>query len=181
MNSVRAFVQAHPQARFWGIALALYALWWLSYEQVLRPDGRLDEALSAQVAWAAAGALRLVGFAAAVSPSAPTLVTMAGDPAVLVGGPCNGLVLYVLFAGFVIAQPENGRRKGRFIVIGISTLYLINVLRVAALALNHTYWYRTVDFNHHYTFTFVAYAVILGLWGWWAQQQPATPAHEPAV
>jgi exosortase/archaeosortase family protein len=181
MTAVRAFVQAHPQARFWGIALALYVLWWLGYEQVLRPDGRLDAALSAQVAWAAAWGLRAFGFAAAVAPTNATLVTMAGDPAVLVGSPCNGLVLYALFAGFVLAQPDNGRRRGRFIVIGIATLYLVNVLRVAALALNHTYWYHTVDFNHHYTFTFVAYAVILGLWGWWSQQQPAASAHEPAI
>lgn len=180
--SVRSYINAHPQAYFWSVAGGLYLLWWLGYEHGLRPDGRLDQFLSEQVAAAAAWSLRAAGFAAGTAPGAPHIVTMLGQPAVLVGAACNGLVLYALFIGFVLAYPDNGRRGGWFMLAGVVALYLINVARVAALALNHTYWYHTVDFNHHYTFTFVAYAAILSLWAWWARERPASAApYEPTA
>ncbi|MBO3273338.1 exosortase X [Hymenobacter defluvii] len=165
----------HPQRRFLLTAAGLYLLWWLGYEQGLRPDGRLDQALSVGVARAAAGSLHAVGFAAATAPATPTTVTMHGSPAVLVGDPCNGLALYTLFTGFVLAYPGSRRRKAWFIPLGIGAVYLLNVLRVALLALNHTYWYHTVDFNHHYTFSFVAYVAILGLWHLWVRQGRMLP------
>lgn len=164
----RVFLPTHPYGRFLLIGAGLALLWWIGYGQLLGPDGRLDYWLSAHVARAAAGALHAVGFAGATAPQTPTLVTMAGQPAVLVSSPCNGLALYALFAGFVVAYPGSLWRKAWFIPLGIGAVYLLNVLRVAALALNHTYWLHTVDFNHHYTFTFVAYGAILALWRWWA-------------
>ena len=47
-------------------------------------------------------------------------------------------------------------------------VYVLNVARVAGLALNHVYWRPTVAFNHHYTFTLVVYA---------AQPAVLVPAH----
>jgi len=171
--NIPALLRTHPRVRFLGAAAGLYLLWWLGYEQVLGPDKRLDHLLSSQVAHAAAAGLQTVGFAAGLAPNAPTTVTMQGLPAVLVGDPCNGLALYALFAGFVLAYPGAGRRKVWFILLGVLAIYLLNVLRVAALALNHTYWYHTVDFNHHYTFTFVAYGAIIGLWPLWLRRVTA--------
>ncbi|MFD1469912.1 exosortase X [Hymenobacter caeli] len=178
---LRSYVPAHPYWRFLLTGAGLALLWWVGYEHLLGPDGRLDHALSRHVAGAAAGALRAAGFAGATAPHDPTLVTLAGDPAVLVGDPCNGLALYALFAGFVVAYPGSLRRKAWFIPLGVAAVYLLNVARVAALALNHAYWYHTVDFNHHYTFTFVAYAAILGLWRWWAHlgTDIGRPSYEP--
>ncbi|MEJ7660257.1 MAG: hypothetical protein WKG07_11870 [Hymenobacter sp.] len=45
---------------------------------------------------------------------------------------------------------------------GILAIYALNVGRVALLALSHAYWYHSVDFNHHYTFTFVVYGASWG-------------------
>ena len=60
-------------------------------------------------------------------------------------------------------------------------VYVLNVARVAGLALNHVYWRPTVAFNHHYTFTLVVYTAIGALWVLWARHvaQPAVlvPAH----
>jgi exosortase/archaeosortase family protein len=160
----------HPQGRFLSALAGLYLLWWLGYELVLGPDQRLDQALSRHVAKAAVAGLQTAGFAADIAPQAATTLTMLGQPAVVVGDPCNGLALYALFAGFVLAYPGQGRHKAWFIPLGIGVLYLLNVVRVAALALNHTYWYHTVNFNHHYTFTFVAYGAILRLWQLWTRR-----------
>ncbi|MFD2786194.1 exosortase X [Hymenobacter rubripertinctus] len=176
IHSARQWLAARPQVQFLLLAAGFYALWVLIYEQGLEPAGNLDDALSANLAVAAAGLLKLVGVAAGTDPAAPTTVTMFGQAAVYVGNPCNGLVLYALFAGFVLAYPGSGRRRLWFIPLGLAVIYGINVLRIAALAINHTYWYHTVEFNHHYTFTFVAYGAILVLWHQWVRPQVALTA-----
>jgi exosortase family protein XrtF len=171
--------------RFLLMATLMYLGWFFGYEQWLAQDGRLDAALCNQITGAGVALLRLCGFAAAVDPAHPNLVLMNGQQSVVVGPPCNGLVLYALFGGFVLAFPGPWQRKLWFIPAGILLIWCLNVLRVAALALNQYYSHQTVDFNHHYTFTFVVYAFIFGLWMLWARRLalPSTPAsgQHPAV
>lgn len=161
--------------RFILVAAAMYLAWFFGYEQWLAQDGRLDMVLCNQITSASVVVLRVFGFAATIDAIIPNLVLMAGEQSVVVGPPCNGLVLYALFAGFVLAFPGPWARKAWFIPTGIVLIWLLNVLRVAALALNHHYYHATVDFNHHYTFTFVVYVCIFGLWMLWARRL-AVPA-----
>lgn len=165
-----------PARRFLLAFAALYALWVLGYDGLVGPDGRLDHFLSANLAAAAGAVLRLAGFAAGTAPAVPTMVLLGGQRVVSVGDPCNGLLMYALFAGFVVAFPGPGRPKLWFVPLGIFAIYALNVVRVAALALNHTYWHHTVDFNHHYTFTFVVYGAIGALWVLWARRSGASLA-----
>lgn len=157
------------RGRFLLVAAGLYALWLLVYEGFVAPDGRLDSYLSEQVAQGGAGLLRALGFAAHAAAGS-SLLYMDGLPAVVVGAACDGLALYALFAGFVLAYPGPARVRLWFIPLGIGSLFLLNVLRVAALALNHHYAHRSVEFNHHYTFNFVVYGCICGLWVWWVRR-----------
>ena len=145
----------------------MYLLWFFGYEQWLALDGRLDTALCANIARASARMLRGAGFDAAVALKNIYLLLMSGHPAVIVGIPCNGLVLYALFGGFVLAFPGPWQRKLWFIPAGMALIWALNVVRVAALAINHYYAHQSVDFNHHYTFTFVVYGCIFGLWMLW--------------
>lgn len=159
--------------RFLLTAAGLYLLWFFGYEQWLHPLGHLDEALSLNIASTSAAALRALGWAGS---AAGRLVSVGEQRAVFVGDPCNGMVLYALFAGFVVAFPGGGwRRKLPFIVGGVLLIYLLNVLRVGALALNHIYSRGTVDFNHHYTFTFVVYGCIFLLWMLWVRRYALLP------
>lgn len=162
--------------RFLLVATAMYLTWFFGYEQWLALDGRLDAALCRHLTQAGVFVLRLAGFAAGVSPTNAVLVMMDGQPSVVVGPPCNGLVLYALFGGFVLAFPGPWQRKLWFIPLGMVIIWGLNVLRVAALALNHHYAHQSVDFNHHYTFTFVVYACIFGLWMLWARRLAVKPS-----
>ena len=159
-----------PLFRFIFIATLVYLGWFFGYEQWLARDGRLDLALCAQLTRTSAALLQSGGFAATVDPGNRALLLMNGAPAVVVGAPCDGMVLYALFAGFVLAFPGPGRRKLWFIPAGMGLIWVLNVLRVAALALNHHYARQSVDFNHHYTFTFVVYVCIFALWMLWARR-----------
>ncbi|GAA4498602.1 archaeosortase/exosortase family protein [Hymenobacter ginsengisoli] len=149
------------------VAAALYLGWLIGYEGFIGPDGRLDTWLATNIAAASAGLLRVLGFAASAASS---LLLMNNRPAVIVGAPCDGLVLYALFAGFIVAFPAPARPKLWFIPGGIVALYLLNIVRVGALALNQHYAHQSVDFNHHYTFSFVVYAFICLLWVQWVRR-----------
>lgn len=159
--------------RFFLVAAAMYLAWFFGYEQWLAHDGRLDTMLCNQIASASVVVLRAMGFAATLDPAHANLLLMSGEPSVIVGPPCNGLVLYALFGGFVLAFPGPWERKAWFIPAGIVLIWVLNVVRVAALAINHHYSHATVDFNHHYTFTFVVYSCIFGLWMLWARRLAA--------
>lgn len=162
-------------SRFLAVGVVLYLVWFFGYDQWLARDGRLDGMLCTQIARTVVAVLRMLGFAATLGPTG-TVVVMSGQPAVVVGAPCNGLVLYALFGGFVVAFPGPWRRKVWFIAAGLLLIWCLNVLRVATLAINHSYAHQTVDFNHHYTFTFIVYACIFGLWMLWARRL-ANPAY----
>ena len=160
--------------RFLLIAGGLYLLWLVVYEGYVKADGRLDTALCTQLAEVATGLLRAVGFPASLPQPVP-LVYMDGQPAVVVGTPCNGLALYALFTGFVLAFPAPWRPRLWFIPLGVVVIYLLNVVRIAILALNHHYAHRSVDFNHHYTYTFIVYGCICAMWMWWVRRHgPST-------
>lgn len=156
--------------RFVLVAGTLYLTWFFGYEQWLAVDGRLDAVLCHHIAAASMGFLRTVGFEAALASPGLNLVLMSGEPSVIVGPPCDGLVLYALFGGFVLAFPGPWSRKAWFIPCGVLLIWSLNVLRVAALAVNYHYSHETVAFNHHFTFTFVVYGVIFGLWILWVRR-----------
>ena len=174
---------ARPALHFLLVFAGLYALWVLGYDGLLGPNNRLDHALSANLAATSAATLRLAGWAAHIDLNEPKLLVLNDQPSVIVGDPCNGLLLYALFAGFIIAFPGPIRHKLWFVPLGMLTIYALNVGRVAVLALNHVYWHPTVEFNHHYTFTFVVYGAIGALWIIWARHiaNPTVlaPVHVP--
>lgn len=148
-------------------ALGLYLLWYLVYDLWIFPDGRLDTWLSENVARASSLFLSLFGFP---SYTEGVVVMVNGRPTVAIGNPCNGMVLFGIFSGFIMAFPGLVKRKAVFIVLGLMAIYLVNVLRVVALALNHIYSRATLDFNHHYTFTFAVYSCIFLLWMYWVRK-----------
>ncbi|TVT40185.1 hypothetical protein FNT36_11885 [Hymenobacter setariae] len=168
-----------PLLRFAMLASGLYLLWFLGYEHYLAADGRLDAALTHNLATVSVAGLRLLGYAATLSGGVQPLISLAGQPVVFIWHPCNGLVLYALFSGFIVAFPGPARRKLWFVPLGLLLIYSLNVLRIIALSLNKYYHYQSADFNHHYTFTAVVYAGIFALWMWWATRG-ATSSRLPA-
>lgn len=174
-----------PLLRFALLAGGLYLLWFLGYEHYLAADGRLDAVLTQNLAAVSVAGLRLLGYDATLSGGAHPLISLAGRPMVFIWHPCNGLVLYALFSGFIIAFPGPIRRKLWFIPLGLFLIYSLNVLRVIGLSFNNYYDYQSTDFNHHYTFTAIVYAGIFALWMWWAtrgaiSRRPAAASYAAA-
>lgn len=152
-------------------AVLLYFLWVLLYDFVLEPPQTLDAYLNFRVAHEAALILKLFGYQAGTTPGIhQTIVQINTTDMVGVGNPCNGLELFVLFAGFVISFPGKYIQKLWFIPSGIILIHLINSIRAALLALIQYTHPEFLDFNHHYTFTVVVYLFIFYLWIYWANK-----------
>jgi len=161
--------------RFLLLAVGLYLLWFFGYEQWLQPDGRLDALLTANMADSSAILLRVAGFAATVGAN-PMLVLMDMRPFVYIGSPYNGLALYALFSGFILAYPGSTRTRLWLIPAGIAGLYLLNLLRVGILVVNQYYAYQSVAFSYYYSIlTVLVYGCIFSLWLYWILQQPQRP------
>jgi|SRR5579859_440055 len=77
---------------------------------------------------------------------------------------CNGLELMVLYAGLIICLPAATRKKAIYISIGIVTIFVLNVLRCAALVLVFLHLPEFLDFFHHYLFSLIVYGFIFWLW-----------------
>ncbi|MCC6684896.1 MAG: exosortase family protein XrtF [Bacteroidia bacterium] len=97
-----------------------------------------------------------------------------------VGRPCNGLELFALFAGFVLAFPGNWKHKLWYIPAGVLVIHILNVMRVASLTLIQLNYPQYLQFNHKYTFTVLVYALTFGLWMIWVNKFSAVnkPTHE---
>lgn len=159
--------------RFGLVSCGFVLLWVIGSAYGLGVDSPFDALLCRQLAAGSVWGLRAIGWQASVAATIPNLLLLNDRPTVVVGAPCDGLVLYALLAGFVLAYPGPSQRRLWFIPLGIAALWLLNVLRIMALALNHRYSPETFDFDHHYAFSAVAYAALGGLWLLWTRQAAA--------
>jgi exosortase/archaeosortase family protein len=164
--------------RFGLVSCGVLLLWVIGLAYGLGTTSPLDALLCRQLAAGSVWGLQAIGWQASVAPTIPNLLLLNGQPTVVVGAPCDGLVLYVLLAGFVLAYPGPSQRRLWFIPLGIAALWLLNVIRIMALALNHRYSPETFEFDHHYAFSAIAYAALGGLWLLWTRQAPTEPTAE---
>ncbi len=148
-------------------SLVLFALWYVGYELWLAPDKRLDIFLNDLVVQSSTFVLQKIGFAATFLENN---IYIANKFTISVGTPCNGLVLFALFAGFVLVMPGNILHKLWFMPAGIVLIFCINVVRVVALAVNAQYSPTTFDFNHRYVYQIAVYLFIFLLWQFWVRR-----------
>lgn len=156
----------------------LYVIWLLLEGGPARPDGPWNWALTRFTSDVSVAVMQLMGFKIdyyLLPETQNTQLYVDGRSSIQIGPPCNGLVLMVIFAGFVLAYPGAWLRKLLFIPLGILGVYVINVIRVVLLCINYTYFPDTFQFNHEYTFIVVVYSFIFGLWMWWSNRWVKTP------
>lgn len=158
----------NPITRFLIYAVLLYAAWFLIYELWLHPRQSVDLFVIDITLKASKWILELMGYT--VFTGSDRLMGIDGFPGLWMGDNCNGLVLFALFSGFVIAYPGPVRKKLWYIPLGIIALEILNVIRVVALAIIQTHSLEMTQFNHTYTFTIIIYGFIFMLWMVWVNK-----------
>lgn len=84
---------------------------------------------------------------------------------------CNGLNLYILFIGFIIAFPNTFLKKISFGVYGFIIVFGVNVLRCIGLGMVQIHYPYFMFYTHHYVFKIITYAVVFFLWSQFAKSK----------
>ena len=158
--------------RFLIKALLLYLAWFFLYEAWLKPLGVPDQALTRLTAEAGLLSLQSLGYLSAevYHGGHMSMVYLDGSRLLGIAHECNALILFVLFAGFIIAFPGNWLHKLAYISLGALLIWLLNIWRVLMLLLIQIHYPAALDFNHKYTFTILVYGAIFGLWMLWVKK-----------
>jgi len=165
--------------RFIVRAVIIFVAWKVLYLVFLLPSRVLDKPISHSVASASSWVLNTLTHSNNYSSKSEKGNILTDDGLILmpldniyfhqknvvsIEDPCNGLELFVLYAGFIICMPAALRRKIFFILGGIVLIYIVNVLRCAGITYIILYYPAHANFAHHYIFTFIVYGFIIGLW-----------------
>ena len=164
MINIKNKLKLSPLTNFLLKAGAIYAGWYLLYDNILLPDGRLDTLLSLSGVRLAAGALSTLGWEV---ESGGRIVAILGTNGVEIQNGCNGVDLLGLYAGFIIAYPGPMRKRLLLLACGLLLLYFANIFRIAAFALSRVYFPEHWDKIHIYSSYVIFYPLVLGLWYIW--------------
>ncbi len=80
---------------------------------------------------------------------------------------CNGMSVIIIFLAFIWAFPSGIREKFKFSLIGILSIWLINILRIYILGLIYVYRPEWFDFSHRVLFPASVYIWVIVLWILW--------------
>ena len=159
---------------------SLYATCYLLYEFVIKRYTNLDQLFIRKIINLCTYILDVMGYSTFASKETNDVQVFGidGSNGVWIGGPCNGITLMFLFAIFVIAYPGNFKQKLWYVPLGIIIVHIINLIRIIALSLIALHSPQWLDFNHTYTFTFIAYGCVFGLWMLWVNKFANNPITE---
>ena len=111
-------------------ALLLYVLWYMLYELWIGPKGVLDDWVINNLVHLSSFVLEVLGYRLMPEPMlAENIRTVGidGTHGLWIGDPCNGLSLFALFIGFVLAYPGPIKKKAWFIPLGVLTIHLLTI------------------------------------------------------
>lgn len=159
--------------------LILFLAWKLAYHFYLWPNSTLDEPLTKATANGTVKFLNLFSIDGQLSWSADKIniaeqgyyaeIFLNNKKIIGIAEACNALELMVLYVGLIICLPTSLLRTILFIIGGLIGIYVLNILRCAAmfeLSMNKSHFF---SFAHHYGFTLVVYSFIFLLWVWYAK------------
>jgi exosortase/archaeosortase family protein len=181
MINIRSLIKDIPVAirLFLGRALLFFIVWQIVYSVFLYDSQYLDRILTTHAGEASALVLNnlgdLSGFEAKTENwieeySGKEIETQISAiyhnnrKVVYIAHACNGLILFVLYVGFVVCMPSPILRKILYIILGLIILDGINILRCIGLIYLHEYYYAYFDFAHQYLFKSAVYAATFVLW-----------------
>ncbi len=158
----------NPVTRFLVLVFSLFILWYLVYNLWLHPDERLDLFVVDITISMSKTVLEFMGYS--VYTGVDRLIGIDGASGLWMGDNCNGIILFSLFAWFIVAYKGKIKYKLIYIPLGVISIQLLNVLRVVVLAILDTHSRTWTEFNHTYTFTIIVYGYIFFLWMVWVNK-----------
>ena len=145
--------------------LLIYLVLSFFYDYVLSAYTNVDDLLINRIIEDSKSIIQLLGFNLLPDNSIYEYhVGIEGSSGVVIGNPCNGLSLFILYIAFIFTFKGKPIAKSIWILLGIISIHFLNVVRIVALAIIVLKYPASLDFHHSYTFTLFVYAFIFALW-----------------
>lgn len=170
---MKAILTSNAFVRFIITAGILYLLLFFVHQFIIKRHTFYDQKFIGQIIVSTEAVLNFLGYKTftVLQDRDMQVIGIDGSNGVWVGSNCNAISLFILFSIFIIAYPGNQKAKLWFIPAGIIAIHILNILRVIALVLIANYFPpEFLNFNHTYTFTFLVYLFIFGLWLIWVNK-----------
>lgn len=148
---------------FYLVVSFMYGWWVTRYEP--RPDPATQWAASQ-----AAAVLRAGGYPVTTVPhdSRPAeRVLLDGHSILSVYEGCNGINVWIIFAGFMLAVARPASRLAWFVLAGSAIIFLLNLGRLLALFFVAVKYPEALYFVHKYLFTALLYGAVFAMWYFW--------------
>jgi hypothetical protein len=139
IQKISEYVRSQPDVfRFLVFGFGGYIVWHLMYEECLKPATLLDEFVTHHLIISTEWAMESLGYLVnayfqVADGVFRTRVGVAGAAGVTVGPSCDGVVLFALFAIFILSFPGHWLRKTWFIPAGIFVIHTANIFRIIFL------------------------------------------------
>lgn len=170
MSKLRTY---YPIFKFVAIFGGVYIMLSVCYYIYLNQDYaglNYPDPVTSQVAYQTQQLLNLTSYKAHIfntagHPSVSMYLNKQGVYRVIEG--CNAMSVMILFVSFVLAFAKAWKKTASYIFIGLLLIYIVNVLRLVALAIIK-YEYPEYDhISHEILFPAVIYGMVILLWLYW--------------
>jgi exosortase H (IPTLxxWG-CTERM-specific) len=94
---------------------------------------------------------------------------------------CNGDDVAVLLWAAILAYPASWRQKGKGLVFGTATIYVINFLRIISLFYLGQYDRQWFEFAHLYVWESVFVLLTLTIFWMWVRRMAGRREEDPVV
>ena len=169
----------NPAIRFFVLLIALYLALYFIHQWIVLPHGLIDNFLNHVLSVASHNVLLFFNIPSSLkivpyAPIANHYLYLGNKAMVFIGTACNGFLLYVLFGCFILLSQGQWWKKILFVLTGIITIFILNVIRVIALLYALTIDPKLFEINHHYVFSFIVYGFIFLMWRYWLNRETKT-------
>lgn len=88
---------------------------------------------------------------------------------------CNGINVMIVFVSFMVAFSGPWRKLTVYILLGLISIHVANLIRLAMLFLVTLHWEHYFYYFHKYLFTAIIYSFVFGLWALWIWRFSSVP------
>ena len=146
-------------------ALLFFVGWQLLYHGYLIKTGFPNNWLTHITAVHTADMLRILGYAVVTEGTVFKVnILFHGQKIIGIADPCNALEVYILYLAFLVCFPARNMRRIFYCLIGVPTIYIVNVLRCVLMTFINLKYPSWSEISHHYIFTTIVYLIVFALW-----------------
>jgi len=151
-------------------SLIIFVVWKILYHVVLFPVRIPDRQLTNVTTYLTQQLLYInypnstITVEEKLSPLPRNIVYLNNKKVVGLADGCNGLELYVLYLGFLLAFLAPPKKIILYSLLGISIIFILNTIRCYAITLLNINGSSLSEVAHHYIFKLVIYGVMFLLW-----------------